>query len=505
MRLSIHSKLFLTILIACVVVLIGSHLVVQWSFQRGLVELADAREQDRINRIADRLVDIYRRQLSWAPLIESPGLWVSALIGRRAPLFELGPESDRFDRRPPWMRQAQPEPGVWPPLEALDNLRHRDRPVPLDLRLMLLDADGKVLYGREPFIADARRYLLELDGSIIGELALLPGPPIPESAELKFRATQGDRLWVIALAMTLLSAALAYPLSTRLVRPVRGFQSAARSLAAGDFSARVPAHGGDEIARLGRDINALAAALEENEQARRRWVADISHELRTPIALLRAELEAAQDGIRPFNRNMLDVLHSDIMRLGRLVGDLYELSITDTGALGYRMEETDVIEILAADIDAFRRPFADAGLRLRFTGTLTEPVMLHADAQRLSQLFRNLLNNSLQYTDAGGQLSITLSRQGRDLIIDFQDTSPGVPPESLPRLFDRLYRADTSRSRHTGGAGLGLAIAENVVEAHGGTISADASPQGGLWLRIRIPITEYTRNRRKKHARKNYE
>ncbi|MBK1719690.1 ATP-binding protein [Thiocystis violacea] len=487
MRLSIHSKLFLTLLLACVVVLTGSHAFVQWSFQRGLVEFADAREQERIARISDRLVDIYRRENSWEPLAKNTRLWLYALIGRREPLFDRGSERDRFDRRPPWMRDIESEPGAWPPLETLEHLRDRGRPAPLELRLMLLDADGEILFGRAALIEGTRRYPLESDGEHIGDLALLPGSPAPEMAELRFRATQGDRLWIIALAMLLLSAALAYPLSMRLVRPVRGFQEAARRLAAGDFSARVPSTGGDEIARLGRDINALAAALERNEQARRRWVADISHELRTPIALLRAELEALQDGVRPFDRASADALHGDVLRLGRLVDDLYELSTTDMGALGYRMEDTDLSEVLSADIDAFRRAFQDAGLQLEFADTLTEPVTLRADAHRLSQLFRNLISNSLQYTDPGGGLTVRLGQSERLLVIDFQDTAPGVPADALPRLFERLYRVDASRSRHTGGAGLGLAIVKNVVEAHGGAISADAAPSGGLWIRVTLP------------------
>ncbi|WP_240905682.1 ATP-binding protein [Thiorhodococcus mannitoliphagus] len=496
--MSIHSKLFLTILFACLVVLVGSHAVVQWSFQRGLVELADAREQDRINRIADRLVDIYRRQLSWEPLLESPSLWVSALVGRREPFFEIGPEPGRLDRRPPWMRHAQPPAGVWPPHEALDHLSNRERPAPLELRLMLLDAHGKVLYGREPFIADARRIPLELEDETIGELALLPGSPIPESAELRFRATQGDRLWMIALATLLLSAALAYPLSVRFVRPVRSFQDTARRLATGDFSARVRTYGSDEIARLGGDINALAAALDKNERARRRWAADISHELRTPIALLRAEIEALQDGMRPFDRSALDTLHGDTLRLGRLVDDLYELSTSDLGALGYRMEETDVVDVLASDADAFRRSFSDADLTLALNIEPTEPVYVHADAQRLSQLFRNLMSNSQQYTDPGGGLSIALSRRDKEVLIDFQDTPPDVPTEALSKLFDRLYRVDASRSRHTGGSGLGLAIVKNIVDAHDGTISAHPSPTGGLWLRITLPVASYARIRKKK-------
>ncbi|MFD2111235.1 ATP-binding protein [Thiorhodococcus fuscus] len=486
MRLSIHSKLFLTVLLACVIVLIGTQAFVQWSFQRGLVEMADAREQERIEQIADRLIDIYRQDHSWDSLARNHQLWRNALGSRSCSRSEPPPEPGRLDQPPPrpedfmdapWSRQGMPKPPN----------KHR-RPTPLRMRLTLRDQDGNVIFGRTQLAQNSRQYPLELDGHRIGALTLTPGPPLPEKAELRFRNTQGNRLWIIALGMLLLSAALAYPLSRRLVRPVRDFQSAARQLAAGDFSARAPVYGSDEISKLGRDINALAAALQRNEQARRRWVADISHELRTPIALLLAELEALQDGIRPLDAASLDRLHADSMRLGRLVDDLYELSTTDMGALGYRMEPTEIAEVLGADLDAFRRRFEEAGLRLVYQDQLDEPKVVHADGQRLSQLFRNLLRNSLQYTDAGGGLTVRIARR-QDLIqIDFQDTSPAVPPESLPRLFERLYRADSSRSRHTGGAGLGLAIARNVVEAHGGQISAAAAPIGGLWIRIQLPI-----------------
>lgn len=487
MRLSIHTKLFLTILLACVVVLIGTQAFVQWSFQRGLVELADAREQERIERISDQLIEIYRRDRSWKPLLDNPRLWIGAIIGRRNPHLDRGPEPDPLERRPPWLRESLDEPGRWPPQRILEHRLRPERPIPLELRLMLLNRDGSTVYGRDSLIADTRRYPLRLDGEIVGQLALLPGSPVPEGAELRFRANQGERFWIIALGMLALSAALAYPLSRRLIRPVQGFQDAARRLAAGDFSARVPTGGSDEIARLGRDINALAAALEHNEQARRRWVADISHELRTPIALLRAELEALQDGVRTLDSTALDGLHNDVLRLGRLVDDLYELSTTDIGALGYRMEDTDVAEILSADVDAFRRAFEEAGLSIMLHDTLPEPTSIRADPQRLSQLFRNLMRNSLKYTDAPGELTISLRQTSDALNIEFHDTAPGVPDAALPRLFERLYRVDSSRSRHTGGAGLGLAIASNVAEAHGGTITAKASPLGGLLIRITLP------------------
>ena len=306
--------------------------------------------------------------------------------------------------------------------------------------------------------------------------------------DLEFQSRQGSRLWIIALGMLVISAALAFPLSRRLVRPVRRIQEATRRLAAGDFTARATVHGLDEIARLGRDLNALAATLEGNEQARRRWVADIAHELRTPITLLRAELEALQDGVRTLDRAAVDALHADVLRLGRLVGDLHELSVTDLGALSYRMRDTDLRELLAADLDAFRPRFQTAGLRLNLEDRAPAPLILSGDPDRLSQAIRNLLGNSLQYTDPGGGLTVSLGRDAGRVILDFQDTAPGVPAADLPRLFDRLYRVEGSRSRHTGGSGLGLAIAKNVVEAHGGTISAAAAPAGGLWIHIELPI-----------------
>lgn len=356
---------------------------------------------------------------------------------------------------------------------------------------MLLDASGEILYGRPELLEQTVRYPLQQDGEQIGELALIPGPFLPEAGELRFRKRQTTAFLVIALGMILLSAVFALPLSARLSRPVSSFRDTARRLAAGDFRARVHTMGDDEIGRLGRDINALAETLERNEHARRRWVADISHELRTPLALLRAEIEALQDGVRPLDAAALDAIHGDVLRLGRLVDDLYELSMTDLGALSYRKEPADLAAVLEDDLESFRAGFSAAGIDLRLENRLAGPALLLADAHRMSQLFRNLLRNSLAYTDRGGRLLVTLAPEGGYWAVDFQDTTPGVPSESLPLLFERLYRVEASRSRNLGGAGggagLGLAICKNIVEAHGGTIEARPSPGGGLWIRIRLP------------------
>ena len=488
--MTIHIKLFLTLFAVCTLVAVGLLAFVRWSFEQGFVEFVAARQEERLTGLAERLAERYLQDGGWQRLRADKGLWLALLLDRDQPL--------RPGREPPrgyppprgWLRHAlQDNSSVWPPERPPRRPEQEPLSRPLELRLMLLDAAGAIIYGRPELLADiTRRLPVEVDDAPVGYLALLPGPNLAELGELQFLEHQTSALLLIALAMVALSAALSFPLAKRLVRPVRAFQQTAQALAAGRYTARVAIQGDDELGHLGRDLNALAAALEHNEQARRRWVADIAHELRTPLAVLRAELEALQDGVRPLEPTAVDSLHADVLRLGHLVDDLYELSMTDLGALSYRLAETDPAAVLAADVETFTSSFTEAGLTLALENRLPAAVQCQADARRLSQLFRNLLSNSLRYTDRGGSLSVILSREGDRLLVDFQDTAPGVPPEALPRLFDRLYRVEGSRRRATGGAGLGLAICHNIVEAHGGAISARPSPRGGLWVRVELPL-----------------
>ena len=487
MNLSIRTKLFLTLLIASTLAVFGMQAFMHWSFRHGLMELAETRQQERVDRIGERLVERYREDGGWDRLAAERRLWIAAL-SRDGALKKRLPPAAPGHWRSRWQDHDAGERGVWPPTSVFNRARGPDgRPLRLDMRLMLLDASGEIIYGRPEFLDKTVRFPLKLDGEQIGELALIPGPLSHETGELRFRERQTTALLVIALGMLLLSAAFAYPLSKRLSRPVLEFRDTTRRLTAGDFRARVPATGNDELGRLGRDINTLAETLERNEHGRRRWVADISHELRTPLSLLRAEIESLQDGVRPLDHAAVNSLHADVLRMGRLVNDLYELSMTDLGTLSYRKSEADLAEVLKEDLVAYRSRFAAAAVDLRLVNRLRKPAILQADQHRLSQLFRNLLHNSLEYTDRGGNLTVTLGNEGGELIVDFQDSAPGVPPESLRHLFERLYRVEVSRSRNAGGAGLGLAISKNIVEAHGGSIEADSSPQGGLWIRIRLP------------------
>jgi two-component system sensor histidine kinase BaeS len=289
------------------------------------------------------------------------------------------------------------------------------------------------------------------------------------------------------------AAGLSLPLANRLVRPIRALARATDRLAAGEFGTRVPVTSTDELGHLARDFNALALTLEQNEQARRQWVADISHELRTPLSILRGETEALQDGVREPSPDAIRSLHGEIMRLSRLVDDLYQLSLADLGALTYRKTELDLAELLTAALAPYRAEFAARRIALTADIPREPAAVLFGDPERLHQLFANIFDNTLKYTDPGGEFVVRLACRDREAVVDFQDSAPGVPEDGLTRLFDRLYRAEASRSRESGGAGLGLAICRSIVEAHAGTIEARPSPLGGVWIRVELPLTERCR------------
>jgi two-component system sensor histidine kinase BaeS len=296
---------------------------------------------------------------------------------------------------------------------------------------------------------------------------------------------QNPRFAAIALGMLVAALALGAGLAHWLTRRVRAIARGAGALMRGDYAVRVPDAGGDELAHLARDFNALAATLAATRRARSQWIADIAHELRTPLAVLRGEIEALQDGVRPLGPASLGSLAQEVGHLGRLVDDLHTLSLADVGALTYHKEPLDLAELADEAIAMQRRALDQKGLALELH--LERGATVLADETRLAQVFGNLLQNTLRYTDAPGKLAVAVRREGERVVLEWQDSSPGVPEADLPRLTERLFRVDASRSRAGGGSGLGLAIVKAIVEAHGGTFVARASRLGGLALEVALP------------------
>lgn len=296
----------------------------------------------------------------------------------------------------------------------------------------------------------------------------------------------GNKLMYLTVLGVALLGAVALHLARRLLVPVTPLLEATHRMAMGDYSARAPTAGADELARLAVDLNRLADTLARNDRSRRDLLADISHELRTPLSILRGEIEAMEDGVRPLTQDAIASLRVEISQLSKLIDDLYELSLSDVGALTYAFAPVDMTERVATSVAAFGDWFDAKGIALSLH-LPDDTLVINGDLHRVTQLLGNLLENSLRYTDGGGAVRVYLSATATQLRLEIEDSAPGVPDDALPRLFERLFRVEASRSRRSGGAGLGLTLCKHIVEAHGGQITARHSPLGGLALTITLP------------------
>ena len=360
----------------------------------------------------------------------------------------------------------------------------------LHQRIVLLDSDKHNLIGLPVPRPGALLLPMRYQDDLIGWLSLAPLPALTDAVDLEFQRRQATIVNLTALLALVLAVLISIPLAQHLLGPIRDLTRGLSTLTRGRFGTRTHLDRSDELGELASGFNQLAETLEKNERLRRQWLADVSHELRTPLAVLAGEVDAVVDGVRPWNEERRESLQLEVGNLNKLVDDLYQLALSDLGALSYRKGDLELESLLEKLIERRRSEFADRRLALE-TELCWPAARILGDPDRLTQLFDNLFQNSLRYTDAGGCLRVSTRREGQQLLIDFQDGPPGVPDDVLPQLFERLYRVEKSRSRAGGGAGLGLAICRNIVEAHGGRILARRSPQGGLWIEIRLPLAHH--------------
>ena len=461
MRFGISLKLFLAILASCIIIALAMGMAVRFSFERSFISYIQEREQQRLAVLAEVLEADYARERGW--------------------------ESLRGNNRRWWrvLRTSQRDDDADQPDGHHDARARRAPPPP---RTSLLDGNGLLVVGRAPpEVRAARRYPLHVDGQIVCWL-VTPRPPtliVNNAIDRRFQNRQLVATWVIVGLSVLLAALVSLLLSRMLLAPVKRMARATHRLASGDYAVRVASTTSDELGQLADDFNRLAYSLERNEQLRRALMADVSHELRTPLAVLRGEIEALQDGLREPTPETLASLQHEVLLLSKLIDDVYELSLADAGALNYRMEPVDPAVLLGELAEHYRERFARRGIELGLTAP--PGLVISGDSQRLTQLFGNILENSLRYTDNPGRVGIVLQADGPNVRVVIDDSAPGVPDEMLSRIFERMFRVEASRSREYGGAGLGLAICQRIVKAHGGTIAAEHSPLGGLRVVISFP------------------
>jgi signal transduction histidine kinase len=298
-------------------------------------------------------------------------------------------------------------------------------------------------------------------------------------------ATLDKRLVITFAVATLVAILLALFLAQRITRPIERLTAAVDEMARGRAPSPVPASGRDEIAQLAVSFNAMAASITTQQELRRRMVGDVAHELRTPLTNLRCELEAIQDGLTTPDPARTASLHEEILHLGRLVDDLQELSVAEAGGMHLEMAEVEAGAVVDRVIDRLR---AEAERKRIAIDVRREEAHVRADRTRLDQIVRNLLVNALQHTPEGGRIEVKVGRDTTNAVVSIADNGPGIPDSEKEKIFERFYRLDESRTRSSGGAGLGLAIAKQIVLAHGGAIWAESTVGQGTAIRIALPI-----------------
>ena len=352
------------------------------------------------------------------------------------------------------------------------------------LRMAIRRPDGQIVrIGPAPTGSTAQSQIV-VDGKPVGTVAVaVTGGTLltPEEQHLRHSL---DRLHLIAGGVAALAALLiALLLAETLSRPLRRIRAGAEQLERGDLDTRVEPAGAPELRSTARALNRLAETLEHAEELRKAGVADLAHELRTPVNGLLARIEAAQDGVLPQTDN-LAAMHGEAVRLTRLLDDLARLADAEQPGLLLAKQPLDLAEVAAGAATSFEPQFTDAGIA--FT-VRSEPAWVSGDSGRLEQIVDNLLSNALRYTEPGGEVTLSVAQADGEAVLDVVDTGIGIAADDLRHIFTRFWRGDRSRSRATGGTGIGLAIVRELIRAHDGRIEVDSTPGRGSRFHITVP------------------
>jgi signal transduction histidine kinase len=306
------------------------------------------------------------------------------------------------------------------------------------------------------------------------------------SATLGFLQSVWWQFLLAGVVAGLISLLIARWLARGMTQPLRDMAAAVRRMEVGDYTSRVHTHSRDEVGQLATAFNRMSAELELLERSRRDLVANVSHELKTPITAIRAHLENLADGIEKPDRETMQVMLGQTERLGRLVDQLLDLSKLESGEVPLQLEPMPLAPVVDQVLSEFSvgRAVTDVSL----VAEVPDDLVVEADRERIHQVVFNLVDNAVRFTPPGGAVTIRAWSEGDRVGVEVQDTGVGVAPEHLPRVFERFYRADPSRSRDDGGGtGIGLAIAHSIVEGHGGRIVAESEPGRGATFTFDLP------------------
>lgn len=476
MRLRLVHTLSLTLLAFTGVAVLALGGLTAWHLRNGFGEYLAARDVQHFERLVGLLEARLSREGGTSELM-------AGRVDMRALLEELNPRPEGPPALPGLPGKPPPPPG-----------RHADA---FPNRVQVLAPNGTVLLGPPQINRMDTGPLVErpvhANGQVVALARMRPAPMVRTGAEARFLSDQYALMAAGGLGLIVLALLTATALARRWARTLVAVQDATQRLAQGELTVRLadgPTLAGrsDEIGDVVRNVNRMAEGLQRLEGARRRWLADISHELRTPLTVLHGDIEALHDGVRPLRAEAIAVLREEVLRLNRLVDDLHLLAISDLQALPCQMSNDDAVEMVQHLYSRHEGRARAAGLSLHLQlPDDAQALSVRWDAGRIEQLLANLLENSLRYTQAPGQVKVLLQRASNGVRVVVEDSAPGVTAEQLSQLFEPLYRGDAARSGGSGGSGLGLAICQAIAKAHGGQLTASASALGGLRMTLDLP------------------
>jgi signal transduction histidine kinase len=378
--------------------------------------------------------------------------------------------------------------GVQPLVEQMSKTSGERIVLADETGLVLADSDGKVIGQSVSPGSIGPGVMITWGETPVGFLYVQrTGGLPPGSPEAMFLGSVNRWLLAGVIAAAAVAVMLTTVLSRRILQPVEALTEAAQRMEKGDLSQRVTVSTRDEIGELGHAFNSMADGLARMEQLRRNMTSDIAHELRTPLSNIRGYLEALQDGVTQPSPEVISSLHDEAMLLTRLVNDLQELALAEAGQLKLVLQPTAVEQVVSQVVSAMQPTAASKGLTLQTDVQADLPPVM-ADAGRVAQVLQNLVHNAMTHTPAGGQITVTATSDAMQILTSVRDTGIGIAPEHLPHVFDRFYRVDQSRTRATGGAGLGLTIVKQLVEAHGGRVWAESTPGLGSTFSFTLPV-----------------
>jgi two-component system, OmpR family, sensor histidine kinase BaeS len=420
-------------------------------------------------------------------------LLVNVAFGSRFTGYLQAQQDERLGQLITTLEDAYAEAGRWDPQQL-----HRITTVALmdGGTLVLSDPDGGLVWeSRADPTAEAHRQMMgtgplgeqrqvpvEVDGTVVGVAAVrLPQAGLLPQ-DVTFRASVNRMILVGALVAGVAALLLGLLLARRTTAPARALTRTATVLAAGERSARVPDERADEFGEMARAFNRMAAAVEEEDRLRRGFAADVAHELRTPLMILRGEIEALEDGITAATPEALASLREETLRLARLVDDLETLARADAAGFSLDRRPTDLAALVSEAAGELAPAFAERDITLEQHPS--PPVPSSVDPVRVKQIVVNLLSNAAKFTPESGLVRLRVEQHAAETQVAVWNSGPGIPPDDLAHVFERFYRG---RQPHSSGSGIGLTVARDLAEAHGGTIEVTSHPQAGTSFLLRLP------------------